>query len=180
MAFWTTLPGILTGSAALITAIAGFYLAFNPPKNNNEKPQSSTASVSHPQKSGTAEPESSSVNCLEREFAGVTAIEVGSGTQPVRDLSGGMIRISLTDNHRPVGALSLRFYPDGDYFEIERAVDSNCNAVSDLYNSTRNAYVDIKKDKLPNNDYLRVPLGGQNYSLRLMSQGKNISTLFEK
>ena len=181
MTFWTSLPGILTGIAAVMTAFAGLYLAFSPPKNSNDEGvnSSSTPSVSPTQKSSSPTPGSNSGNCLEQEFAGVDPIEAGSGIQPLRELSGGVIRIKLTDNHQPVGALGLRFYPDGDYFEIERVVDSKCNGVEDLYNSSRKTYVDIKKDKVPNNDYLRVPLGGQNYSLRLMYQAR-ASALFEK
>ncbi len=32
--FWTTLPGILTGIATLITAVGGVYVLFNPPVSN--------------------------------------------------------------------------------------------------------------------------------------------------
>ena len=118
-------------------------------------------------------------NCLEQEFAGVNPIEVGSGIQPLRELGDGMIKIKLTDNRQPVGALRLKFYPAGEYFEIEKVFDSKCNVVEDLFNLSRQTYIDIKKDKVPNNDYVQVPLEGQNYSLRLMFQ-ERASALFEK
>ena len=118
-------------------------------------------------------------SCLEQEFAGVNPIEVGSGIQPLRELGDGLIKIKLTDNRQPVGALRLKFYPVGGYFEIEEVFDSRCNTVEDLFNLSRQTYIDIKKDKVPNNDYVQVPLGGQNYSLRLMFQGR-ASTRFEK
>ena len=118
-------------------------------------------------------------NCLEQEFAGVNPIEVGSGIQPLRELGDGTIKIKLTDNRQPVGALRLKFYPVGEYFEIEKVFDSRCNVVENLFNSSRQTYIDIKKDKVPNNDYVQVPLGGQNYSLRLMFQ-QRASALFEK
>ncbi|HEX6732218.1 MAG TPA: toll/interleukin-1 receptor domain-containing protein [Pyrinomonadaceae bacterium] len=118
-------------------------------------------------------------NCLEQEFAGVNPIEVGSGIQPLRELRDGMIKIKLTDNRQPVGALRLKFYPVGEYFEIEKVFDSRCNVVEDLFNLSRQTYIDIKKDKVPNNDYVQLPLGGQNYSLRLMFQ-ERASALFEK
>jgi hypothetical protein len=104
---------------------------------------------------------------------------VGSGEQPLRELGDGMIRIKLTDNRQPVGALSLKFYSVGEYFEIEKVVDSRCNAVEDLFNLSRQTYIDIKKDKVPSNDYIQVPLGRQNYSLRLMFQ-ERANALFEK
>ena len=118
-------------------------------------------------------------NCFEQEFAGVNPIEVGSGIQPLRELGDGMIKITLTDNRQPVGALRLKFYPAGEYFEIEKVFDSRCNAVEDLFNLSRQTYIDIKKNKVPNNDYVQVPLGGQNYSLRLMFQ-QRATALFEK
>ena len=118
-------------------------------------------------------------NCLEQEFAGVNPIEVGSGIQPLRELEDGTIKIKLTDNRQPVGALRLKFYPAGEYFEIEKVFDSRCNEVEDLFNLSRQTYIDIKKDKVPNNDYVQVPLGGQNYSLRLMFQ-ERASALFDK
>ena len=90
-----------------------------------------------------------------------------------------MIKIKLTDNRQPVGALRLKFYPVGEYFEIEKVFDSRCNVVEDLFNLTRQTYIDIKKDKVPNNDYVQLPLGGQNYSLRLMFQ-ERASALFQK
>jgi hypothetical protein len=118
-------------------------------------------------------------NCLEQEFAGVSPIEAGSGIQPLRELGDGMIKIKLTDNRQTVGALRLKFYSVGEYFEIEKVFDSRCNEVEALFNLTRQTYINIKKDKVPNNDYVQVPLGGQNYSLRLMFQERG-SALFEK
>jgi hypothetical protein len=123
--------------------------------------------------------QSSPGNCLEQEFAGVNPIEVGSGIQPLRELKDGVMKIKLADNQQPVGALRLKFYPVGEYFEIEKVFDSRCNAVEDLFNLSRQTYIDIKKDKVPNNDTVQVPLGGQNYSLRLMFQ-ERASALFEK
>ena len=118
-------------------------------------------------------------SCLEQEFAEVNPIEVGSGIQPLRELGDGLIKLKLTDQHQPVGALRLKFYPVGEYFEIEKVFDSRCNVVDNLFNLSRQTYIDIKKDKVPNNDYVQVPLGGQNYSLRLMFQDR-ASALFEK
>ena len=118
-------------------------------------------------------------DCLEQEFAGVNPIAAGSGIQPLRELEDGIIKIKLTDKREPVGALRLKFYRAGEYFEIEKVFDSRCNAVDNLFNLSRQTYIDIKKDKVPNNDYVQVPLGGQNYSLRLMFQESG-SALFEK
>jgi hypothetical protein len=177
MDFWTTLPGILTGIAAVITASAGLYLAFVHTNNsNNNVPPSSISSVNSTQESSNPKPESSSNNCLEQEFAEVQPIEAGSGEQTLKS-SAGVIRIKLTDNHQPVGALCLKFYPNGNYFEIEQVIDSKGKAVKDLYNETRSEYVE---NKLPNDDSLDIQFGGQKYSLRLMSHGGKSTAKFNK
>lgn len=176
MDFWTTLPGILTGIAAVITASAGLYLAFVHTNNSNNVPPSSTSSVNSTQESSSPKPESSSNNCLEQESAEAESVEAGSGEQTLKS-STGVIRINLTDNHQPVGTLCLKFYPNGNYFEIEQVIDSKGKAVKDLYNETRSEYV---KNKLTNDDTLDIPFGGQKYSLRLMSHGGRSTAKFNK
>jgi hypothetical protein len=176
--FWTTLPGILTGIAAVITASAGLYLAFVHTNNSNSDvpPPSSTPSVNSTQGISSPKPETSSNNCLEQESDEVKSIEAGSPEQTLKS-SAGVIRIKLTDNHQPVGTLCLKFYPDGDYFEIEQVIDSKGKAVKDLYNETRSEYVE---NKLPNDHTLDIPFGGQKYALRLMSHGGTSSAKFNK
>lgn len=43
--FWTTLPGILTGLAALITAIGGLMLIFNKSPNSNHSSENSVSKI---------------------------------------------------------------------------------------------------------------------------------------
>lgn len=119
LTFWSTLPGILTGVAALITAIVGLYLALAPRNNNNNNAVISPT----PQMTPTAAV--SPGNCFEPEFAKIDPVEVGSGEQHISS-KDGVTRIKLTDKHVVVGALRLRFYRVGDYFEVEKIVDSKC------------------------------------------------------
>jgi hypothetical protein len=46
--FWSTLPGILTGMAALITAATGGYLAYNRTPGNSAAPQASPSQAAAP------------------------------------------------------------------------------------------------------------------------------------
>ena len=171
--FWTTLPGILTGVAALLTAVAGLYLAFAPRKNINGGglPPSPTPYISPTVEAGSG-------NCFEQEFAKVAPVEVGSGEQ-ILTSKDGVIRIKLTDNHLPVGAFRLKFYRVGGYFEIEEVLDSKCKPVEGLFNLSQQTPVDVN-NKPKNDDTLQIPLGGNEYSLRLSFHGGNFSANFKK
>lgn len=178
LSFLSTLPGILTGLAAVITAIVGLYLALGSLRGGNIGPVSPTPSVSATPKVSQLISDSSPGACFEQEFGGGDQIAAGSGTRPLRP-GADVSKIKLMEDHQPVGALSLKFSLDDNNFEIEKVVDSKCKVVGDLFNSSRNTYVD-RDHKVPNNDYIRFRLGEQNYSLRLMSQGSSLSVLFEK
>src|SRR5688572_21765471 len=87
LAFWSSLPGILTGVAALITAIVRLYLALGPRKPIDPAPS--------PTPYATPKSDVSSANCFEQEFAKIHPIEVGSGEQGLAS-SDGVIKIKLT------------------------------------------------------------------------------------
>src|SRR5262245_34417643 len=83
--FWSTLPGILTGSAALITAATGGYIAFN-------KSADSAAAASHP------ETRASTQANLAGESAPTTSDDEGepaNGSGPRRSLVGVTARPSF-------------------------------------------------------------------------------------
>jgi hypothetical protein len=158
LTFWTTLPGILTGAAALITAIVGLYLALGPRNTNQNAVISPTPRV-------TPKSDVRSGHCFEQEYAKVDSVEVGSGDQ-VLTTKDGVTRAKFTDNHVLVGALRFRFYRVGDYFEIEEVLDSSCKPVEGVRNLSRQLPVD-ENNKPKNWDTLQIPLAGREYSLRL-------------
>jgi hypothetical protein len=162
LTFWTTLPGILTGAAALITAIVGLYLALGPRNNNQNAVTSPTPRV-------TPKSDVRSGDCLEQEYAKVDPVEVGSGTQ-VLTTKDGVTRAKLTDQHVVVGVLRFRFHYVGAYFEIEEMLDSNCKPVERVRNLSRQKPVD-ENNKPQNWDTLQIPLAGREYSLRLGCEG---------
>ncbi|MFL6255565.1 MAG: hypothetical protein ACJ74T_11175 [Pyrinomonadaceae bacterium] len=177
MEFWTTLPGILTGIAAVITASAGLYLAFVHTNIIDNPVPPPSIPVNSLQGNSSPTPESSPNNCLKQDSGELNSIEAGSPEQTLEP-SAGVIRIKLTDNHQTVGTLCLKFYPDGrGYFEIEQLIDSKGEAVKGLYNETTSEYVE---NKLGNDDSLDIPLGGRKYSLRLMSHGGKSTAKFNK
>jgi hypothetical protein len=172
LTFWTTLPGILTGVAALITAIVGLYVAFGPPRNNNINVGTS------PTPTPTPTMNSGSGNCFAEEFAKVDPLESGSGDQTLAT-KDGLTRIKLTDNHVVIGALRFRFYRVGDYFDVEEVLDSKCQAVEGLRNLSRQSPVD-GNNKPKNWDTLQIPLAGQEYALRLGCDSGICSAVFRK
>lgn len=172
LTFWSTLPGILTGVAALITAIVGVYLALGPRNNDNHN------AVISPTPQPTRTAEVSTGTCFEQEFAKVDPVEVGSGEQHISSKDGVTI-FKLTDKHVVVGALRLRFYRVGDYFEVEKIVDSKCQHIEGMRNLSRQAPVD-ENNKPRNYDELEIPLGGQEYSLRLGFDAFSCTVNFKK
>ena len=121
-------------------------------------------------------PESSPDNCLERDFSYAVQMEAGSGERYFKE-DNGEIRIKLTDNHHPVGALRLKYYVKDSYFEIEQVIDSKCETVGGLYNLTQQGQVG---NRLPNNDTLSIPLGRQSYTLTLRYHGDEYRATFDK
>jgi len=172
LAFWSSLPGILTGVAALITAIVGLYLALAP----RESRRTDANEMPTPYVTPTAA--TSPGNCFEQEFAKVYPLEVGSGGQGIESKDGAL-RIKLAENRVAIGALRLKFYRAGDYFELEQVVDGQCRPVEGLRNLSRQSPVDTN-NKPKNWDTLQIPLGRHEYSLRLGCDGGNCSADFQK
>ena len=171
LTFWTTLPGILTGVAALITAIVGLYLALGPRNNNINVGTSPTPQVTPTTNAGPG-------NCFAEEFAKVDPLESGSGARTLAT-KDGLTRIKLTDNHVVIGALRFRFHRVGDYFDIEEVLDSKCQAVEGLRNLSRQSPVD-GNNKPKNWDTLQIPLGAHEYSLRLGCYAGICNAVFRK
>jgi hypothetical protein len=78
--FWSTLPGILAGSAALITAATGGYIAFN-------KTADSAAAASHPPTTASAEP---------RQAVASTTSAAGDDEEEVAKSSGTRRSLAAT------------------------------------------------------------------------------------
>jgi len=98
--WWQTLPGILTGLAAIITAVTGLILAFNRTGNRSEPAQPSSAISSGTPAASTAAPRSSGAP---GSAAATTAIplpalhqvKLGGGTTVVTILSAQVEPIDL-------------------------------------------------------------------------------------
>ncbi len=162
--FWSTLPGILTGIAAIIAAITGLYLAFGPAKNLNiNRPDPSPTPVVRP----TPVSDGSWDKCVGPDFAGAKSIN--EGTQAVVfEPKDGVIRIKLTDNYLPLGAITLTYHSSDDNFVVDKVVDSKCGPI------------EVTQHNLANDEWLKLSFGSQNYEFRPMRNGNRFSAVLAK
>jgi hypothetical protein len=77
--FWTSLPGILTGAAALITAISGLAIWHN---NSGSQPAPQPAPVVQQQPQTTPQPQASPTPSTQPTAASAAATNAEPGSQP--------------------------------------------------------------------------------------------------
>ena len=177
-AFWKSLPGVLTGAAALIGAIATLGALFVGADEDD-------ATTARPPAAGQARMAASGDDeaCFGRYFAGiprdrVASVEVGTEnldvigpSQPKR----GTVGLRLTSDERAIGALRFAYLPANALFRIESVVDADCRRVEDYVNAARGG----DKDTLQDSDTVRLPLAGGFYDLRTIG-GTTIRVQFHR
>ena len=174
LAFWTTLPGILTGLAALITAIAGLYIAGRQVSqtNANINPPPTPSPIASPSV------KADSGRCYEEEFSAADQIEEGGND--VLHHKDYVIRVKFTDSGEIVGALRLRFHPGSSaayaLFKVEKAFDAQCLEVEDFSNFSLGGVVD--KHTLNNYNRLRIRFGNRYYIFTPDFNGTTITARF--
>lgn len=167
VAFWTSLPGILTGVAAVIAAVATLAALFV--GNEGTESQAPRASAPSASKAG---PSPGGGSCFGRYFdaiprdriapveAGTTAFDVIGANQP----KAGTVGLRLTNNGRSIGGVRFAFFPTNEIFKIESVVDERCRPIEE-YSNTTNRGGD--PHVLQNADAVRFGLGGAFYDLTL-------------
>jgi hypothetical protein len=153
--FWTTLPGILTGIAALLTAATGLLALWIQRGSSGvaeggaapPAAESATASAAGAGGSGETSPSDGPIHalgaaCLNETFEGVPSgrvkgVDVGSGEVLVlsaTETKEGAFGLELRDESAPVGGMRLSFDAGADRYTLERLVDGSCRPVSDMRN----------------------------------------------
>jgi len=185
--FWKTIPGLLTGIAAIITAISGLLVALSTTGLLQTVP---TSTVSEPTPSltsqfvetltpivkststinATSAPLSSSGDCLDEFLVDVPAdrvytVEVGtrvmrliSPTQSMEEI----IAIKFEDLRTPLGAMKFYAFPENQIFRIVEIVDANCQKIEE-YDPTESP----DKNTLGYYEDLNLSLDGTDYILLL-------------
>lgn len=176
--FWTTLPGILTGAAAVITALTGLLVALTGAGiiggsggATGAPASSQSGSVTAGNGGGASGAPAVLTGCLTGFFAAdeparVQAVEAGAQTVPV--IAGQMPKappfgVVITEAGQPVAALRLQFIAGGDVFRVLGAVTATCTPVAGLRNVDRPGDPTV----LQNFDTVRVPVMGKAYDIRL-------------
>ena len=167
LAFWTSLPGVLTGVAAVVAAIATLAALFIDDAGTGAR----VPDPSPPSETNAASSSPGGVACLGRYFdgiprdriatveAGAVNLEVIAANQP----KSATVGFRLTNDNRTIGAIRLAFSPTSEIFKIESVVDERCKTIEEYSNSTQGG----DKHVLQNYDTLRLALGGAYYDLRL-------------
>jgi hypothetical protein len=181
LAFWTSLPGVLTGVAAVIAAVGTLAAVFHGGGSGDSGSGGAAHASSPAAAAESTPPESSpgdaeaakaaSAGCFGAVFEGISAgrvapVEAGTTAFDVLTSSepkAGPIGLRFTDHGRTVGGIKVTWYPVNDIFRVESVVDGACRSVED--------YADIvdrgQKDVMENSDALRIRLAGRYYELGL-------------
>jgi len=176
--FWSSLPGILTGVAAVIGAVAGLAALFlgNSDSGSRAPVASSTSaaqaapSVSAPARSNNG-PNAAGGGCFPRYFNGIpqdriAQLEAGTANFDVIAASqpkAGTVGLRFTNNNRSIGAIRFDFLPTNLIFKVESVVDARCKLIEDYSNITRGG----DKNLLQNYDSLRLRLDGAAYDMNV-------------
>lgn len=176
--FWTTVPGILTGIAAVITAIgalvgvlftAGVFDSGSTIVVDGTPGPTSTVVGQSPTPKPTPPP--SVDDCFEQFLSEIpedrrATVEEGSSDldvigppQPPDEPVG----IMFTDLNVPIGAIKIQFFPNGDLFKVLAVVNSRCEAIED-YESQSGS----DRTVVQNYSRLKIRFGDDFYELRLL------------
>ena len=183
--FWATLPGILTGIAALITAVGGLLaILYNTGVIGNKPPPPNNIATATVALSPSV-PASPSSDCFEQFFSGIAkdriaAVEAGANVQVVgpNQPKQNAIGLKLTDGNKPVAALRFQFFGDNDLFKIEKIVNSNCEELE--INKYRNSSRGGDNKAFQNWDTLQADLEDRRYELRFGYDSGSISVNLQK
>lgn len=171
--FWTTLPGILSGSAAVVTAMTGLFVAidgmgiFDGPSDRLAAPG---AEGSDRLQAGGAEP-ASTTGCLQAYLeslppARVKAVENGSADLDVlgtAEPKSEPLALLFTDRGVAIGAARLHYITESSVIRVDGLVDAACAPAAEVRNIARGGDPSV----LQNYDTLGFRLGADGYALRV-------------
>lgn len=166
VAFWTSLPGVLTGIAAVVGAIAALAALFIQDAGTGSRVPGDSPSRETKEVSSSGE-----TACLRRYLDGIRPDRIATVEAGTLDLDviaadqtkAGTIGLRLTNNNRSIGATRFAFFPTSEIFKIEAIVDERCERIEEYSNTSRGG----DKNVLQNYDTLRINLGGAHYDLSL-------------
>lgn len=184
-AFWSSLPGILTGVAAVIAAV-GTLAALFISGDGGESPAPGAPVATEPTSaSGSGDEASASGSgdeaCFGRYFKGIPGDRVGTVEAGARaydvitesQTKMGTIGMTFTSSSRPIGAIRFAFFPENLLSKIESIVDARCRAIED-YESRTGGDKHVWEDS----SAVRLRLDGRFYDLTANGAGSVIRIAF--
>jgi hypothetical protein len=128
-AFWSSLPGVLTGIAAVITAVVTLAALF---RGGDDSGSDETRDA----EAATTVPGPAGDGCFSEYFKGIPAYRLGTveagayddvltSTEP----KAGPLGMTFTDFGRLIGGIRFAFFPANTFFRIESIVDASCNPI---------------------------------------------------
>jgi hypothetical protein len=176
-AFWRSLPGILTGVAAVITAVATLGALFVGRSGDGTEAPTPGAAPTQP----TGATAAGAGGCFGEYFKGIPQDRVGSveaGAQAYDVITetqpkAGTIGMTFTNNARPIGAIRFAFFPANRFFKIESIVDAQCKPIEDYRNLEGG-----DKHVAGDSSTVRLRLDGRYYDLNASGGGSVIRVSF--
>jgi hypothetical protein len=175
-AFWRSLPGILTGVAAVITAVATLGALFV--GRGGDGTEAPTPGAPTEPTGATA---AGAGGCFGEYFKGIPQDRVGSveaGAQAYDVITenqpkAGTIGMTFTNNARPIGAIRFAFFPANRFFKIESIVDAQCKPMEGYRNLEGG-----DKHVAGDSSTVRLRLDGRYYDLNASGGGSVIRVSF--
>jgi hypothetical protein len=185
-AFWSSLPGILTGVAAVIAAV-GTLAALFIGDDGGESPASGSPVAAQPTSASGSGDEvaaasgSGDAACFDQYFKGIPGDRVGTVEAGARaydvitesQTKVGTIGMTFTGDGRPIGAIRFAFFPDNFLYKIESIVDARCRVIEDYENRTGG-----DKHAWEDSSTVRLRLDGRYYDLTANGAGSVIRIAF--
>lgn len=166
LAFWSSLPGVLTGVAAVPAAVGTLAALFT----GGDGTDSVTGAVGA---EPSTVPGAADEACFSRYFKGIPGyrlgtVEAGAYVDVLSEAEpkAGPIGITFTDFGRLIGGIRFAFFPENTFFKIESVVDARCRSVEDYENRLGG-----DKRVWQDSSTVRVRLGGRFYDVTANGAG---------
>ena len=177
LAFWSSLPGVLTGIAAVLAAGATLAALFT---GGDDKPESDAgAPVAAAIEPGTV-PGAGDDDCFTRYFKGIPEYRLGTieagaydDVLAASEPKAGPIGLTFTDFGKLIGGMRFAYFPKNLFFKIESFVDGQCRPVEDYENPLGG-----DKHNWQDSSVVRVRLGGRFYDVTPNGGGSIVRVSF--
>lgn len=179
LAFWSSLPGVLTGVAAVIAAVGTLAALFTGGHETGSAAPDAVASAVGAEPS--AVPGAAGEDCFRQYFKGIPSNRLGTveagGYDDVlspTERKAGPIGMTLTDSGL-VGGIRFAYFPANVLFKIESIVDAHCRPVEDYLSGSGG-----DKHVWQDSTRVNIRLGDHFYDLVPNGGGSIVRVAFER